>query len=168
MHQQADAAVVESLGAAVFRKKRYAVGVEGDAVALGRHFHRYRFLEFGVEGSLGEHVDVLVAYANDLHLAVAGDAGAIVAAQALRPDGETAIIAEMYHHIAGRLVIGPLARAMDDDAFAAVLRDPECRRIALGEEVCAVDPGQPPEIAVASRALQRQLRRAIPPDIVDK
>ena len=120
------------------------------------------------QAGFGQHFGFVVAHPHDLQRAVPRHPHAVVAAQALYAQRDAAVIAEMEDDVGLHLVVGPLARAVRDDAFAARLRDAEARRKAFRQGADAIHPGHAPEIAFRPGPAQRKAGRAVPAQIVDK
>src|SRR5260370_3315913 len=72
----------------------------------------------------------------------------------------------MDYHGAGDAIVGPFARAVNDDSGAATLREAERRCKVLAEQAYIVDPRLSPESARLLWSPQDQSRRAAPTEIL--
>ncbi|SKA33901.1 hypothetical protein SAMN05428963_11693 [Consotaella salsifontis] len=168
MDEKADTAASNGVGAVVHRLDHHAADGRPDRPA--RHAGRHGDRLFHDEGKLffGQNLGPLITNADDLEPILPGEPDGVVARKSLDSQRHPGVIGQMNPQFGRHPIVCPVASAVDDDAFAGGLGDPEARREVLGEEADAVDPRLAPEFTVTLRALERQGGAAFPAKVIEK
>jgi hypothetical protein len=147
LKDQRDAAVSKRERAFVMRPELNAVDGSLDRRAGDLDDERVKRLEGPREGAFRKDANSAVVNALEAHAIRPHQQHRVVPAQALHPHADAGIFGQMDRQRRFDAIVDPMTPAVDDHAFAAVLRDSKGLGKAGGEDADRVDPGSTPEVA---------------------